>query len=238
MVVLGETLPEELVALTDAFVSLGVAGVEVLTKSEEAAREIRSRLALFDDSPVEVRAIGDDLDGGLDGVIRRLGRLDVVVSTPFARLPQKPLSAPAGGDWSRVLSAQDFRVLCRDQLTHHFRVARRAALQERCQIVLCTPDTSRASTREEFALALFVNTALHALTVTLGVESERIPTTPAVNQVQLTRRARSEEPRNDQEAIEERRRFVDAVLRCSLPAPGPEESRYLSRIYRGNALTV
>jgi len=32
-----------------------------------------------------------------------------------------------------------------------------------------------------------VKTALHAFTVTLGVESERIPTTSAVNQVQLSR---------------------------------------------------
>ena len=75
-------------------------------------------------------------------------------------------------------------------LTHHFRVARRAALVPRCQIVLLTPDTSFVSSREEFALALFVKNALHAFTVTLGVETERLPSVPAVNQVQLTRRAR------------------------------------------------
>jgi malonyl-CoA reductase/3-hydroxypropionate dehydrogenase (NADP+) len=117
-------------------------------------------------------------------------------------------------------------------------VARRAALQPRCQIALVTPDTSRDSTREEFALALFVKTSLHALSVTLGVEGERLPTTPAVTQVQLTRRSRAEEPRNDKELAEERARFVDAVLRAALPAPTPAESRYLSRIYRGNAVTV
>ena len=69
--------------------------------------------------------------------------------------------------------------------------------------MLVTPDTSRASTREEFALALFVKSALHAFTVTLGVEAERLPTMPAINQVQLTRRARSEEPGTAEELQEE-----------------------------------
>ena len=113
-----------------------------------------------------------------------------------------------------------------------------AALYQGCQIVLVTPETSRASTREEFALALFVKNALHALTVTLGVESERLPTMPAVNQVQLTRRARSEEPGSPEETQEEMERMVAAVLLCSVPAPSPQESRYLSRIFRGNAVTV
>jgi malonyl-CoA reductase/3-hydroxypropionate dehydrogenase (NADP+) len=117
-------------------------------------------------------------------------------------------------------------------------VARLAALVPRCQIVLVTPDTSRASTREEFALALFVKNSLHAFTVTLGVEGERLPTVPAVNQVQLTRRARTEEPGTEQEVAEELKRLVHAVLQCSVPAPGPQESRYRSRIFRGNAVTV
>ncbi len=142
-----------------------------------------------------------------------------MVSTPFARLPLNPLAADAGEAWDRVLSRDDFAQLLDDQLTHHFRVARIAALVPRCQIVLVTPDTSRASTREEFALALFIKNALHAFTVTLGVETERLPTVPAVNQVQLTRRARAEEPSNEQELAEEMERMVYAVLLCSVPAP-------------------
>jgi malonyl-CoA reductase/3-hydroxypropionate dehydrogenase (NADP+) len=72
----------------------------------------------------------------------------------------------------------------------------------------------------------------------MGVECERLPTVPAVNQVQLTRRARAEEPSNDQEQAEEMERLVGAVLLCSAPAPSPAESRYLARIFRGNAVTV
>ena len=67
-----------------------------------------------------------------------------------------------------------------------------------------------------FALALFVKNSLHAFTVTLGVESERLPTVPAVNQVQLTRRARAEEPASESELEEEMERLVYAVLQCAV----------------------
>ncbi len=33
-------------------------------------------------------------------------------------------------------------------------------------------------------------------------------------------------------------RVVHAVLQCAVPAPSPAESRYLSKIFRGNAVTV
>jgi malonyl-CoA reductase/3-hydroxypropionate dehydrogenase (NADP+) len=166
------------------------------------------------------------------------GRIDTVVCTPFARLPLNPLTGEAGGDWSRVLSRDDFARVVEEQLTHHYRVARKCSLIPRCQLVLVTPDTSRASTREEFALAMFIESSLHAFTATLGVESERLATEPAVNQVQLTRRARAEEPGTDQELTEEMERLVQAVLLCAVPAPSPKDSRYLARIFRGNALTV
>ncbi|MEM6707823.1 MAG: hypothetical protein AAF648_03475, partial [Pseudomonadota bacterium] len=65
-----------------------------------------------------------------------------------------------------------------------------------------------------------------------------LPTVPAINQIQLTRRARTEEPGTEQELAEEMERLVFAVLQCSVPAPSPAESRYLSRIFRGNAVTV
>ena len=161
-----------------------------------------------------------------------------MVSSPFERLPLNALAGERHKSWDRVLSDQQFRDLVHDQLTHHFRVARISALVPNCQIVLLTPDTSLASTREEFALALFVKNSLHAFTVTLGVEGERLPTVPAVNQVQLTRRAHTEEPSNDQELAEEMTRLVHAVMQCAVPAPSPSESRYLSKIFRGNAVTV
>ena len=98
--------------------------------------------------------------------------------------------------------------------------------------------TRSRDAQEEFALALFAKNALHAFTVTLGVESERLPTTPAVNQVQSTRRARAEDPATEQELAEEVERMVYAVLQCAVPAPSPSESCYLARIFRGNAVTA
>jgi malonyl-CoA reductase/3-hydroxypropionate dehydrogenase (NADP+) len=59
-----------------------------------------------------------------------------------------------------------------------------------------------------------------------------------VNQVDLARRARTEEPRNTDEESEELLRFVNAVLLTSAPQVEAKESRYRSRIYRGNAITV
>ncbi|MEM6531469.1 MAG: SDR family NAD(P)-dependent oxidoreductase [Myxococcota bacterium] len=238
VVLYGDAMRDELVAMARGFFDHGVSRLTILTRGAEAADALRARL----DAPAGVsfaaQAVADDLEGGLAGILRDHGRVDVVVSTPFSRLPMKGLAADANESWERVLSHVDFSGLIRDQLTHHFRIAKVAALIPRSQIVLVTPDTSRASTREEFALALFVKNSLHAFTVTLGVEGERLPTEPAINQVQLTRRARSEEPGTDQELLEETDRMVAAVLQCAVSAPSPGESRYLARIFRGNAVTV
>jgi malonyl-CoA reductase/3-hydroxypropionate dehydrogenase (NADP+) len=238
VVLTGDAMRDELLAIAGGFIRFGVASITVLTKSQEAADEIRNRIELPGGLEFAARAIGDDLEAGLRSVLEERSRFDVVVNTPFTRLPLNALAADAGEDWDRVLSREQFADLVRDHLTHHFRVAKAAAMVPGCQIVLVTPDTTRASTREEFALAMFIKTTMHAFTVTMGVECERLPTVPAVNQVQLTRRARAEEPSNDQEQAEEMERLVGAVLLCSAPAPSPAESRYLARIFRGNAVTV
>ncbi len=235
---IGEAMQEELARIAAGFATYGVASLTLLMRSEEAAAAMGHRLDIPAGIEVETRAVGDDIEGGLDAVFRARGRCDVVVSAPFARLPLKALAAGPGEKWDRVLSREDFAAIVDEHLTHHFRVSRVAALYPRCQIILLTPDTSRASTREEFALAMFIKTTMHAFTVTLGVESERLPTFPAVNQVQLTRRARAEEPDSEQEQAEELERLVQAVLLCAVPAPSPAESRYLGRIFRGNAVTV
>ncbi len=236
---IGEALRDELVQIAHGVLAQSVASLSVLTQSTETAQALQAAIeAPAGGASVTVEAVGTDLEGGLDAVRRRTGRIDAVVSTPFARLPMNPLAAEAGGNWDRVLSRDAFARLLDEQLTHHFRIARKCALMPRCQIVLVTPETSRASTREEFALALFIKNSLHAFTVTLGVEGERLPTEPAVNQVQLTRRARAEEPSNDQEMVEEMERMVQAVLLCCVPAVSPSQSRYLARIFRGNAVTV
>jgi malonyl-CoA reductase / 3-hydroxypropionate dehydrogenase (NADP+) len=59
-----------------------------------------------------------------------------------------------------------------------------------------------------------------------------------VNQVNLTRRMRSEEPRNPAEQAEEIDRFAHAVLLATAPFAPAEQSRYRARIYRGLAITV
>jgi len=239
VVLIGEALRDELVAIAGGLLDQKVGSLTLLTRSEETADAIRASIeSTHVNGRVAVRAIDDELESGLDAVRAETGRIDAVVSTPFERLPMKPLADEAGGNWDRVLSRDDFARLLNEQLTHHFRIARKCALMPHCQIVLVTPETSRASTREEFALALFIKNSLHAFTVTLGVEGERLPTEPAVNQVQLTRRARAEEPSNDQESAEEMERIVQAVLLCCVPAVSPSQSRYLARIFRGNAVTV
>ncbi|MFK7831046.1 MAG: SDR family oxidoreductase [Congregibacter sp.] len=238
VVMIGDAMREELSAIGTGFIEHGIAALTIFTRSKEAEKEILHSLQARDGVEIDVRVIGDDIESALDTLVHEGDSFDVVVSAPFARLPYNPLAAEKGGSWDRVLSNDDFAQLVDEQLTHHFRIARRAALVPGCQIVLLTPDTSFVSSREEFALALFVKNALHAFTVTLGVETERLPTVPAVNQVQLTRRARAEEPANESELLEEMERLVFAVLQCAVPAPSPSDSRYLARIFRGNAVTV
>jgi malonyl-CoA reductase/3-hydroxypropionate dehydrogenase (NADP+) len=238
VVLIGEAMGDELVAIAGGFFEQGIGRLTVLTASENSAELLRHQVEGRSGATIEVHAVGDDLEGGLDRALKDAGHIDTVVCTPFARLPMKALTGVAGGDWSRVLSRDDFARVVDEQLTHHYRVARKCALVPRCQLVLVTPDTSRASTREEFALAMFVESSLHAFTATLGVETERLPTEPAVNQVQLTRRARAEEPTTEEELAEEAQRMVQAILLCAVPAPSPRESRYLARIFRGNAVTV
>jgi malonyl-CoA reductase/3-hydroxypropionate dehydrogenase (NADP+) len=117
-------------------------------------------------------------------------------------------------------------------------VARRVVLMDDVRLVLVSPDVPVHPTPAEFALANFVKTTLHAFTATLGVESERLVHQVPVNQVNLTRRVRSEEPRDPAEFAEELDRFAHAVVLAGAPLPDADTSRYRSRIYRGLAITV
>jgi malonyl-CoA reductase/3-hydroxypropionate dehydrogenase (NADP+) len=124
-------------------------------------------------------------------------------------------------------------------LTHHFRVARKASLYDDCQLVLVSPDVPvEHSGTPAFAIANFVKTTLHAFTATLGVENERLVHDVPANQINLTRRVRSEEPRDLDEHLEEVRRFARAALLLGAPLPDAEDSRYRARIYRGMSMTV
>ncbi len=70
------------------------------------------------------------------------------------------------------------------------------------------------------------------------MENERFGHGVPVNQIDLTGRVRSEEPRDAEERAEELDRFSRAVLLASAPLPGTGDSRYRSRIYGGMAITV
>ena len=211
----------------------------ILTRTLETAQKFCQHFEYYHTNGRFVAfPIGEEIEAGLEKAIKEYGKPIAVVSTPPEPLPQKPLVGRSDHDWAGVFDEKDFARLIEDHLTYHFRVARKMSLVDDCQIVLVTPETNRASVPEEFGLANFIKTSLHAFTVTLGVESERNVHHVPVNQVDLTRRARSEEPVSPDEENEEVTRFVNAVLLTSAPLPDFTTSRYRSRIYRGNAITV
>jgi malonyl-CoA reductase/3-hydroxypropionate dehydrogenase (NADP+) len=211
----------------------------VLTYTQERAEEYVKHFDYYErKGQFYARPIGDNLEVGLATAIKDFGKPIACISTPFISLPQKLLSGKDENSWERVFNEKDFAELCENQLTHHFRIARKMSLVEGVQIVLVTPETTHTTASENFALANFVKTSLHALTVTLAVENERNIHQVPINQVNLTHRARSEEPTNSDEEEEELTRFVKAVLLTSAPLPEVATSHYSSSIYRGNAITV
>ncbi len=198
------------------------AGERIAAKLDQAAREVLVQVTC-----------GDDIEAGMNTALSAAGAPTTVVSTPLAPLPSHLFATPG-----EVLTAEGFRALVEANLTHHFRVARKASMFDDSQLVLVSPDVPAGTDGEAFSLANFVKSTLHALTATLAVENERLVHNVPVNQINLTRRVRSEEPRNDEETLEEVRRFARAVLLAGAPLPDAEDSRYRSRIYRGMAITV
>jgi malonyl-CoA reductase/3-hydroxypropionate dehydrogenase (NADP+) len=169
----------------------------------------------------------------MDQALADGGRPASIVCTPFDPLPAEV--ADKDGRW---LDTAAFSALIEANLTHHFRVARKAALFDDVNLMLVSPDVPPGSSPAPFALANFIKTSLHAFTGTLAVECERLVHDAVINQINLTRRARSEEPRNEDETREEIERFGRAVLLAGAPLAKLEDSRYRSRIYRGMAITV
>jgi len=237
---IGEYMEPQIERLAHSYLDEHQAGkLVVLTQTQERAEEYCRHFDYYErKGRFCARAVGSDLEAGLDAAMREYGKPIACISTPFVPLVKKPLVGKNGNDWEGVFDEKDFADLIENHLTHHFRIARKMSLVDGAQVVLVTPETNRATAPEEFGLANFVKTSLHALTVTLGVESERNVHQVPVNQVDLTRRAKSEEPTNTIEEEEELTRFVNAVLLTSAPLPDSATSRYRSRIYRGNAITV
>jgi malonyl-CoA reductase/3-hydroxypropionate dehydrogenase (NADP+) len=235
---IGEHLRPQLVSLIRTYIEeYDVAQVVLMTETEAAAKWFNTTLSSLPGARrVGILAIGDQIESGIERALLLWGQPSAVISTPFRPLPKAPLAAQ--DDWSQVLSEDEFVELVEHNITHHFRIAQKVSLIDGANLVFVTPETSARSTAEQFALANFIKTSLHALTATLGAESERVVPHVPINQVDLTRRARSEEPRNQVEEEEELARFVQAVLLVSAPLPSPQESRYRARIYRGNAITV
>ncbi len=237
--IIGEYLESHIIQLTHSYLDEHrAAKVVLLTRTQAAAEKYCTQLEYYQKrGRFAALAIGTDLEGGLNRAIQEHGAPIACVSTPFIPLPTKKLVSK-DTNWDGVFDENDFAAVIEEHITHHFRVARRMSLVDGTQIVLVTPETNRSSQPEEFGLANFIKTSLHAFTVTLAVESERNPHSIPINQVDLTRRARTEEPQNTDEEEEELTRFVNAVLLTSAPLATAADSRYRSRIYRGNAITV
>ena len=207
-----------------------VARVVMIAPDEAAASALAAPLEGV--AGIEAMVAGQDVEDAMDEALRRWGRPTAVVSCPLAPLPDQLFDAEA------PLSADAFEACIETNLTQHFRVTRKAALYDDCQLILVTPDVPMGGSAQAFALANFFKTTLHAFTATAAVESERLVHDAPVNQINLTRRVRSEEPRNLEEHLEETRRFARAVLLLGAPLPDAEDSRYRSRIYRGLSMTV
>jgi malonyl-CoA reductase/3-hydroxypropionate dehydrogenase (NADP+) len=233
---IGEHLTDYLAETARKFVEdCHVARVVLLTGTAAGGAAIAQALQDLPADTLETVVAGDGLEAALDLALARWGSPTTVVSTPLAELPDQLF------DGERPLGPEAFRDVVAANLTHHFRVSRKVSLYDDCQLVLVSPDVpmaTGASSGGAFALANFIKTTLHAFTATLAVENERLVHDVAVNQINLTRRVRSEEPRDLDEHWEEVRRFARAVLLVGAPLPDAEDSRYRARIYRGMSMTV
>ena len=237
---IGEHLVEYLAEAARQLVTdCQVGRVVMLCRSAEGCSALRVALRDLPPDLLHFAVVGDDLEGGIDAALSQHGYPTTIVSTPFVPLPDRLFPTAAVPD-DVALSPAEFRQLVQDNLTHQFRVARKASLIDGTQLVLVSPDVPVGSDRSgaSFALANFIKTSMHAFTATLAVENERLVHDVPVNQINLTRRARGEEPRNAVEHQEEVKRFGRAVLLAGAPLPDAEDSRYRSRIYRGMAITV
>ena len=237
---IGEHLTEHLNLLARAYLERYGARQVVMIVETEAGAETMRRLLHDHVEAGRLMTIvaSDQIEAAIDRAIAHYGRPGPVVCTPFRPLPTAPLVGRKDSDWSTVLSEAEFADLCEHQLTHHFRVARKIALCDGASLALVTPETTATSSTEQFALANFVKTTLHAFTATVGVESERTAQRILINQVDLTRRARAEEPRDPHERQQELERFIEAVLLVTAPLPPESDTRYAGRIHRGRAITV
>jgi len=231
--IIGEHLADYIAETVRHLVSdIGVGHVVLLTRTKQGGKAIGDLLGDVPAKTVHALAVGDGIEDHMDDALARWGRPTTVISMPNEGLPDRLFGA------DESLAPEDFASLVEENLTQHFRVSRKASLYDGCQLVLVSPDVPVGTTGPAFALANFIKTTLHAFTATLAVENERLVHDVPTNQINLTRRVRSEEPRNEAEHQEELKRFARAVLLVGAPLPDAQDSRYRARIYRGTSMTV
>ncbi|MEO1220567.1 MAG: SDR family oxidoreductase [Pseudomonadota bacterium] len=220
-------------AIEDLVNACEVAQVVLIAKSKQSEKEVRKLLPSdFRENALEVLVAGDGVEEAMDDALAKWGRPTTVLSMPGNGLPDHLFED------GNPLTTADFSQLVEDNITRHYRVTRKASLYDGCQIVLVSPDVPYGSDGAGVALANFVKTSLHAFTATVAVENERLVHDVPVNQINLTRRVSSEEPRDADEHAEELKRFTRAVLLVGAPLPDAQDSRYRSKIYRGTSMTV
>jgi len=230
---IGEHLADYVAAAARHLVAdIGVARVVLLTETAAGGQAILDRLGDLGQGEIEHIVAGDGIEEAMDGALSKWGRPTTVVSMPYAALPDALFESDA------PLAPEAFRTVVEQNLTQHFRVSRKASLYDGCQLVLVSPDVPYGAKGAAFAIANFLKSTLHAFTATLAVENERLVHDVPTNQLNLTRRVQSEEPRTEEEHQEELKRFARAVLLVGAPLPDAQDSRYRSRIYRGTSMTV
>ena len=232
--IVGDHLSDYVAATMEEFVTgCEVSKVILIAKDKAGEKAVRDMLPEnMPPDPIEVLVAGDGLEEAMDEALSKWGRPTTVLSMPTEPLPDHLFEE------GNPLSTEDFAQFVEDNITRHFRVSRKASLYDNCQVVLVSPDVPFGTDGAGFALANFVKTSLHAFTATVAVENERLVHDVPVNQINLTRRVRSEEPRDAEEHAEELRRFTRAVLLVGAPLPDAQDSRYRSKIYRGTSMTV
>ncbi|MDJ0686533.1 MAG: SDR family oxidoreductase [Alphaproteobacteria bacterium] len=213
-------------------VDCGVSHIVIIARTKKGGEAVLPLLEGCPTDAIHVETAGDDIEGAMDRALTSWPKPTTVVSMPMEPLPDRLFEN------ENLLTPEEFGAVVEENLTNHFRVSRKASLYDNCQLVLVTPDVPYGASGPAFALANFVKTTLHAFTATLAVENERLVHDVPTNQINLTRRVRSEEPRDEEEHQEELSRFARAVLLVGAPLPDAQDSRYRARIYRGTSMTV
>ena len=231
--IVGDHPPAQIARAVQTYVTeCQVARVVLLSRNASTATHVRKRLSTEHSVKLSAVTIGMDIEEGLQRALVQFERPAAVLSMPMGLLPTTIFDEP------RAMMGNDFETLLEEQVTNHFRVARFASLLEDVRIILVSPEVPLGGSVTEFALASCIKTTLHALTATAAVENERLVHEVPVNQINLTRQAQSDEPRNLAEYDEKMERFARAIVLESGPLPNAGESRYRAKIYRGVAITV